>query len=78
MPLFGEPDARPDARPEALEVAGRPLHCRGCHHTTFWRRSAQLHGGMATFRHLARAAATAACLVCSRGGYIHWFPPVDQ
>ena len=73
MPLFGESDAQP----EALEVAGRPLHCQVCHHTTFWRRSAQLHGGMATFLNLEWASATAACLVCSRCGYIHWFLPVD-
>jgi hypothetical protein len=74
MGLF---DREPDA-PEPVEVAGRALHCQICGNGTFWQRKAQLHGAVATFFNLEWTSPTAACLVCSSCGYVHWFLPLTD
>ena len=72
------PFGKSHPEPEPVEVQGRPLQCVVCRHGAFWRRDAQLHGGVATFLNLEWMSPTAACLVCSRCGYVHWFLPVGE
>jgi hypothetical protein len=72
MGLFDAPE------PEPVEIAGRPLRCEICHNGTFWQRTAQLHGAVATFFNMEWTSPTARCLVCSNCGYIHWFLPLTE
>lgn len=71
MSIFGKEE------PEPVEVNGRPLRCLVCQHGTFYRQSAQVHGGVATFFNLEWASPTGICIVCSACGYIHWFLPAS-
>ena len=73
MPLFESSDAEP----EPAVIAGRALRCQVCQHGTFWRRTAQLHSGLATLFQLEWMGPTAACLICSHCGYVHWFLPPE-
>jgi predicted nucleic-acid-binding Zn-ribbon protein len=59
--------------PEAVEVAGQPLRCLICRNASFYRRSAQLHGRVATFFNLEWTSPTCTCVICSECGYVHWF-----
>lgn len=65
----------PADEPSPVDVSGRTLSCLVCRNTTFHQRSAQLHGGMATFFNIEWASPTAVCVICSECGYIHWFLP---
>jgi uncharacterized protein len=69
MGLFGK------GEPEAVQVHDRPLRCQVCGNDTFWRRSAQLHSGIATFFNLEWASPSCDCVICSACGYIPWFVP---
>ena len=69
MSIFGK------SEPETITVNQRQLRCLVCKHETFYQRTAQLHGGVATFFQLEWASPTATCIVCSECGYIHWFLP---
>lgn len=69
MGLFGKKE------PEPVHVAGVDLHCEICKNDTFWYRQAQLNTAVASFFDFDWANASAACYVCSRCGYIHWFLP---
>lgn len=64
---------------KAVQVLGRDLRCEVCHHTTFWQQSAQLHGAVASFFQLEwLTGQSAACVICAKCGYIHWFMPVNS
>lgn len=64
-----------DAPPAPFEIRGRALTCQICRNTTFHERRAQLHGGLATLFNVEWASPSAACLICSECGYVHWFMP---
>ena len=70
MGLFGK------SEPEEVQVLGDSLHCEICKNNTFWQRQAQLNTSVATFFGFDWADTSAACFVCSRCGYIHWFLPM--
>ena len=69
MSIFGKED------PETVTVNGESLQCLVCRNTSFYRRSAQLHGAVATFFKLEWTAPTCTCVICSSCGYVHWFLP---
>jgi len=53
-----------------LEVT---LLCVICGHDHFWQRKVQLHTAVATFLDFEWLNERAACRICARCGYIHWF-----
>ena len=69
MSLFGK------GEPETVDVSDRLLRCQVCGNNTFWKRSARLHSGIATFFNLEWASPSCVCVICSSCGYIHWFVP---
>jgi len=70
MNIFGREE------PEAVTISGQPLRCVVCRNEGFYRRTAQLHTGVATFFNLEWATSpTCTCIVCSMCGYVHWFVP---
>jgi predicted nucleic-acid-binding Zn-ribbon protein len=72
MGLFGKDE------PETVTLAplnGKAMKCQVCGNEKFWRRSAQLHTGVASFFNVEWASPTCTCVICSSCGYIHWFFP---
>ena len=69
MGIFGK------GNPETVELNGHPLLCVVCRNGTFHRRSAQLHGPVATFFDFEWASPTCTVVICSACGYVHWFLP---
>ena len=59
--------------PEPIEVNGRSLRCVVCENGTFYKRSAQLHGPVATLFNIEWMSPTCTCVICSACGYVHWF-----
>lgn len=69
MGVLGDKESAP------VMVAGHHLRCVICQHDRFWRRKAQLHGGLASFFNLEWTGPTADCYVCAECGHVHWFLP---
>ena len=73
MGFFGKAEA------ESVDVLGRTLRCEVCHHTKFWRQTANLHGAVSAFFDVEwLTGRKATCIICERCGYIHWFMPVPE
>lgn len=64
--------------PETVEINDVHLVCQVCRHDKFWRTEGQLNTSVATFFNLDWANPSAACFVCDRCGYIHWFLPRES
>jgi hypothetical protein len=62
---------------EAVEIKGRSLHCVVCHNATFWRRTATVYSGVASFFELEWLSPSAVVFVCDNCGYVHWFFPTE-
>ena len=69
IPFFGKEE------PQPVDVHGTPLQCLVCRHDTFYRREAQMQGGLATLMNLEWTGPVCDCIVCSACGYVHWFFP---
>ncbi len=59
--------------PQLYEVQGRPVRCYHCHNPFFLVRTAQLNSAVTSFFNRDWTDQSAACLICSECGYIHWF-----
>lgn len=61
--------------PEEIEVVGKQFKCHVCDNHKFYRREGQLNTFFATIIGFDWANRSAACFVCSKCRYIHWFLP---
>jgi pyruvate-formate lyase-activating enzyme len=66
-----------DEATEPVMVRGKPLRCQVCQNDRFWQRNAQLHSAFATFLEVEWTSPTCTCVICSSGGYVHWFLPTE-
>lgn len=62
-----------DKIPKKIQKAGADLHCQICQHDQFLTQRIQLNTTGLTFFDLDWLNESAACYVCDRCGYIHWF-----
>lgn len=67
--MFKKPEAK------SYEILGKVLKCQICGYDEFERKEGQVNTAGMSFLNLDWLNRSAACFVCDRCGYIHWFLP---